>query len=282
MDLFISWSGERSRCIAEALRNWIPMIMNAVQPWLSCADIEKGARWSTDVATKLETSKVGIICLTPGNVHSDWILFEAGALSKTLQNTFVCPLLEGLEPADIKGPLAQFQATRATKDEIKKLLITINSALGDNALADGHLGEAFEVWWPKLKEKLQTLPPEQGSTSPQRQERDILEEILGLVRMEARTQQRQIPPQPILTSRAGGWADERWADTMLEAAREVDPSVNHCIVEHLGTRIEVNLKRNDGLATKINFLPTEMTYEARKRVIQMLSGASGDLWCNPQ
>ena len=66
LDVFISWSGERSRVFAEALRNWIPKIMNAVEPWLSSSDIEKGARWGVDVATKLEASKVGIICLTPG------------------------------------------------------------------------------------------------------------------------------------------------------------------------------------------------------------------------
>ena len=64
-----------------------------LNPWLSSADIDKGSRWATDVAAKLETSKIGIICVTPGNLHSDWILFEAGALSKTLQNTFVWPLL---------------------------------------------------------------------------------------------------------------------------------------------------------------------------------------------
>jgi hypothetical protein len=114
VEVFISWSGERSKCVAEALRNWIPKIINAVLPWLSSADIDKGARWSADVASKLESSKVGIICLTPSNVHSDWILFEAGALSKILKNTFVCPLLIGMEPSDIKGPLAQFQATRST------------------------------------------------------------------------------------------------------------------------------------------------------------------------
>lgn len=112
MDVFISWSGERSRAAAEALRGWLPMIINALKPWLSSADIDKGTRWSTDVATRLEAAKVGILCLTPNNLHSDWILFEAGALSKTLENTFVCPFLIGLEPTDLEQPLAQFQATR--------------------------------------------------------------------------------------------------------------------------------------------------------------------------
>jgi hypothetical protein len=186
MDVFISWSGERSRAAAEALRGWLPKIINAIKPWLSSADIDKGARWSTDVATRLEIAKAGIICLTPNNLHSDWILFEAGALSKTLQNTFVCPFLIGMEPADVKGPLAQFQATRATKEDLIQLLRTLNAALGDGALPDSHIEEAFEVWWPKLKAQLDKLPSDGASGRPSRNERDLLEEILDLVRNQNR------------------------------------------------------------------------------------------------
>ena len=59
------------------------------------------------MAARLAAAKAGIICVTPSNLEAPWILFEAGALSKTLENTFVCPLLIGLEPADVSGPLAQ-------------------------------------------------------------------------------------------------------------------------------------------------------------------------------
>lgn len=145
MDVFISWSGDRSKAMAEYLRRWLKLVINAVDPWMSSSDIDKGARWSSDVASKLAASKVGIICVTPGNLNSSWLLFEAGALSKTLENTFVCPLLVGIEPLDISGPLAQFQATRMTKEDIRKLLGTINSALVEKALSEAHLDEAFEV-----------------------------------------------------------------------------------------------------------------------------------------
>lgn len=142
--------GARSGAAAEALRAWSPKIINALRPWLSSADIDKGARWSSDIAIRLESAKAGIICLTPANLHADWVLFEAGALSKTIQSTFVCPLLIGLEPSDVKGPLAQFQATRIVKGDVLKLLKTLNSGLGENALTEDHVAEAFEVWWPKL------------------------------------------------------------------------------------------------------------------------------------
>lgn len=186
MDVFISWSGERSGAAAKALRDWLPKIINALKPWLSSADIDKGTRWSADVASRLQAAKAGIICLTPSNIHSDWILFEAGALSKTLQNTFVCPLLIGLDPADIQGPLAQFQATRAVKEDVLGLLKTLNSALREDALPDAHIEESFDVWWPKLKNQIESLPQETSKSKPHRSDRELLEEVLALLRNQNR------------------------------------------------------------------------------------------------
>lgn len=187
MEIFISWSGPRSGAAAESLRNWLPKIVNAFKPWLSSADIDKGARWSSDISIRLAAAKAGIICLTPNNLNSSWILFESGALSKTLENTFVCPLLIGLEPADVVGPLAQFQATKATKGDILQLLKTLNSALRELALKDSHIEEVFEVWWPKLEAELAQLPPDGPMTRPHRTDRELIEELVDLARNQTRS-----------------------------------------------------------------------------------------------
>jgi hypothetical protein len=149
--------------------------------------MDKGARWNTDIAIRLESAKAGIICLTPANLHADWILFETGALSKTIQKTLVCPLLIDLEPTEVEGPLAQFQATRVIKSDVLKLLKTLNTALGDEALSDAHIDEAFEVWWPKLDSQFKGLPAEGSEIRPPRTDRDVLEEILGFVRNQTRS-----------------------------------------------------------------------------------------------
>jgi hypothetical protein len=86
MEIFLSWSGHRSKAVAEALRLWLPKVNPAFKPWLSTADIDKGARWASNVAERLEAARAGIVCLTPSNLHADWILWEAGALSKTTKN----------------------------------------------------------------------------------------------------------------------------------------------------------------------------------------------------
>ena|SRR6185312_7799939 len=62
-NIFISWSGKRSLYAAEALREWLPNVIQAAKPWMSERDIEKGARGLTEVGNALEGMKVGIICL---------------------------------------------------------------------------------------------------------------------------------------------------------------------------------------------------------------------------
>lgn len=112
---------------------------------------------------------------------------EAGALSKIIKASLVCTFLIDLEPSDVDGPLAQFQHTRATKDDVLNLLKTLNHAVPQDAtLPEAHLEEALEVWWPKLDQELQRLPPEDVASRPRRSERDLLEEILDLVRNQTR------------------------------------------------------------------------------------------------
>ncbi len=183
MHIFVSWSGERSRAIAQALRDWLPYIFPSAQPWMSAADLDRGARWSLEISEQLDKTHVGIICLTPENVGAPWILYEAGALSKALSRALVCTYLFQLRPADLKGPLVQFQASLANEHDTKKLVFSLNRALGIEALPDERLNKVFSVWWPELQGKLAALSaakPE--SVIPQRTERDILEEILSLQR----------------------------------------------------------------------------------------------------
>lgn len=186
MKVFISWSGQRSAAVADALRYWLPKVIQALEPWMSADDIEKGTRWRSGLASELEKSSVGIICLTRENLASTWIHFEAGALSKQQENTYVCTLLFGLEYTDVREPLAQFQHTRATKDDLRKLISTINTSLGDSKLPESELSESFEVWWPKLEERLARIDEIAANNQPIRNDRELLEEILEVVRTQAR------------------------------------------------------------------------------------------------
>jgi len=158
------------------------MVINAVEPWMSDEDIQKGERWNSVLAAKLETATVGIICLTRDNLNSSWILFESGAISKKVASAFVCPLLIGLEPTEVAGPLASFQLTRSNKHDMKKLVRTIHYALGSSAFPEKRIEAAFEVWWPSLEEQVLKLPQVSARKSALRSDREILDEVLALSR----------------------------------------------------------------------------------------------------
>lgn len=185
MRVFISWSGETSKNIAEILRQWIPGVIQAAKPYYSPDDITKGTRWSSEISKELDASKIGIICLTKVNLESPWIMFEAGALSKNIDKSKVCPILFNVDPTDIQGPLIQFQAAKFSKSEMKKVVKMMNSELGDLALGNDVLDSVFEMWWPKLNEKIEaelSKAVSSARSSDLRPERDLLEEILSLTR----------------------------------------------------------------------------------------------------
>ncbi len=137
MKVFLSWSGTRSKKVAEVLGEYIQQMIQAVEPWIS-SEILKGANWVKEIGSKLEEINFGIICLTRENLDENWILFEAGALSKK-QGAHVCTFLLDLKHTDIKPPLALFQHTIFEKEDIRKLLHTINreaSTLKESKIPD--------------------------------------------------------------------------------------------------------------------------------------------------
>jgi len=185
-NVFISWSGERSQKVGAALYDWLPMVVQAAKPWISAEDIEKGSRGLDEIAKALDVMSVGIICLTPENLERPWILFETGALSKALgDKTRVCPYLFGdLRPEDVKPPVGMFQATRAVKDDTRKLVGTVNRVLG-GSLAEEKLDTLFARMWPELEKNLGAIPAAGLVAAPPRPEREMVAEILELVRAGA-------------------------------------------------------------------------------------------------
>ncbi|MFC5290705.1 hypothetical protein ACFPM7_26930 [Actinokineospora guangxiensis] len=199
MKVFISWSGSLSRKVAEILREWIPSVLQSVDPYVSSEDIDKGARWSSDIASELEGSNFGILCVTKDNLSAPWLNFEAGALSKLFETSRVSPFLFGVDRPDVTGPLLQFQSTVFEHDDILKLIRSIN-ATSDAPLEPSRLEMVFEVWWPRLEERLKsTLTATVASTEAEdkRSVEDVLDEVLELVR----SQQKLISRPEVLLPR---------------------------------------------------------------------------------
>lgn len=189
MKIFISWSGSKSQEVAKILKQWIPCVIQSVEPYFSSADIDKGARWSTDIAKELQDASFGILCVTKDNLSSSWLNFEAGALSKSIEQSKVCPFLVDLKPSDITdSPILQFQMANATRDDVFKLFKSINLNLGDSKLNEDVLSTTFDTFWPKIEEALKSVSSiTDVSTTTKKASKDVqapIEEILELVRYQ--------------------------------------------------------------------------------------------------
>jgi hypothetical protein len=182
--------------VAEALSDWLQRVIQAVKPFYS-PDIDKGAKWSNEIDDALEGTRFGIICLTPDNLKSEWIHYEAGALSKT-KDASIWTFLLDLKPSDVKQPLGRFQHTLAEKTDVLKMLKSINAKLvevGGDSLRDNLLEEIFEESWNKLEARLkkakesiknQSIGEAAAPTESLRKESDKLDEILEILRSQQR------------------------------------------------------------------------------------------------
>ncbi|MFB7401020.1 toll/interleukin-1 receptor domain-containing protein [Streptomyces rubiginosohelvolus] len=215
MKVFLSWSGDRSKAMAEFLRIWLPDVIQAVNPWISSRNISQGSRPLANIADELASSNFGIVCVTPENRGSEWINFEAGALSKTLEDSVVVPLLLGIDKAQVTGPLAQFQMTVSTvKDEVYKLVSDMNDKLGEAALAGDRLERSFEQNWPSFSEEFEKISlstnPQEPKVEEGRSDSDLLEEVLLLARrQERRLVDVESSVQSLMRIREQGFRKER-------------------------------------------------------------------------
>ena len=195
MKVFISWSGDLSRRVALILRDWIENVLQGVEASVSSDDVEKGTMWFGDIAEQLRETGIGILCLTPDNVDAPWILFEAGALSKGLSKNRVCPFLINLDHADLRPPLSQFNGTLPNREDMLRLVQTINEQRGDGALTAERLRTAFDRWWDDFPREFDPIIEKHSPTegTHRRTADEMVPEILEITRSTQKVLQEAGP-----------------------------------------------------------------------------------------
>lgn len=181
MKVFVSWSGEKSRLVASAFKDWLPDLVQSVDVFMSLHDIEAGSRWGNELGVQLNDCNFGIICITPDNISAPWLLYEAGSLGKSIDQSRVIPFRIGIAAADVPFPLAQFQNVNADKDGTLKLLQSINT-VNSQKLESGRLYRLFDKLWPDFERKISEAERNAGTEPLKRSERELLEEILQITR----------------------------------------------------------------------------------------------------
>lgn len=185
MKVFVSWSGSRSKAVAELLSDWIKCVLQASQPWISTRDIDKGAIWFSEISDQLRETSAGIVCLTQENKNKPWILFETGALAKGLSTNRVYTFLIDLTPSDIEDPLAQFNHTTPERSAMWGLISSLNSGLESVRLDERILKQVFDTYWPTFETSFASVlaaTPQEAEVEP-RSGDSILAEILSNTRM---------------------------------------------------------------------------------------------------
>ena len=179
--MFISWSGDKSRTVADALHSWLPTVLaGSAQCFMSNQDIRRGDRGMDVIAGELQDRDFGVVVLTSENLQSPWINFEAGALGTSLGAGKVAPLLLDVTRADVVGPLAQFQSTLLTeRDDVRQFIRDM--ALDAPDIPEASINALFDAKWPELEAVIKHAA---GAASPTttRTAESMLEELLERVR----------------------------------------------------------------------------------------------------
>lgn len=246
MKVFISWSGDRSKAVAELLDEWLQCVLQAIDPWMSSKDIDRGSLWFSEITDQLADTKIGVICLTQDNKTKPWILFEAGALAKGISSSRVCTFLIDLEPTDVGNPLAQFNHTFPNHDGVYELLRTINSSLGDRALKEKVLEKVFETYWPQFEDGFKKALSDNQPHEPiePRSKENMLEEVLTSVRrLDRRMREIEVSTSDRSSDAVSVREAERRRDRIpASMARElIAEMIQHgmpedLVVEHLSER----------------------------------------------
>lgn len=196
MKVFISWSGELSRGVAQVITKNMKLILQEADFFFSKHDIESGARWGREISDALEECQFGIFCLTPDNQHKPWVLFEAGALTKTTDAKGCALLLQGLKPTDVTGPLAQFQHRTMDREGFETLVLDINKSLKKPQDVDG-IRMLLDALYPKIESAYKDLSevisnkPIEVKRSPDEMLEEILESVRRIERFRARARENR-------------------------------------------------------------------------------------------
>ena len=150
--VFLSWSGELSRCVALLFRDFMNQLFTASDPtFISCEDIEMGQKWAEILFTHLKNDNLGIVFVTKENLTAPWLHYEFGALSKEAFSR-VIPVLIDLNRNDVDDtPIGQFQSAISIKKENICKLMTVICKHIKPSIRPKTLSRRFKKNWDKLR-----------------------------------------------------------------------------------------------------------------------------------
>ncbi|MDX2167554.1 MAG: isochorismatase family protein [Deltaproteobacteria bacterium] len=151
MQVFLSWSGDRSRQISLRLYDILPGLVR-VKPWHSERDLGDDENWRGRLEQALDDSQFGIFCLTKDNQKKLWPGYEFGAL----RSKGLCALLFDLDPKDLEGgPFARLDLIPCNEDGLLRLAGLLN-ARSKEPVHERTLQYAARGAWLELRQEIES------------------------------------------------------------------------------------------------------------------------------
>ncbi|MDQ0923335.1 putative nucleotide-binding protein [Pseudarthrobacter sp. W1I19] len=189
MKVFISWSGEVSQHAAQALRNWIPQVLQSIEPWLASTDARPGHLVAHEIQQNLQDASAVLLCLTRQNMLSESFRDEYYALQEA--GPLIMPVCIDFSPNELGRSFPSNRAVALDSPGIRSLVTLLNE-LSDDPLNQTKLDRLLGIWSPKLEEELATALPSLNfksegklkliGTRTDKPTEAVLSEILGEVR----------------------------------------------------------------------------------------------------
>lgn len=159
MKVFICWSGHRSQAFAVIVKAWLQRLMPRRIDVRLSIDIQKGTLWFQELDKALDGARLGIVCLTEEALHSQWIHYEAGILSRALregdrasadepEGPQLFPVLFDMAGSRLSGPLAAYQSTSAhNRDDMWRFVQSVARSADVRAET---VRDRFDAGWTRL------------------------------------------------------------------------------------------------------------------------------------
>jgi hypothetical protein len=197
--IFISWSGDRERAVAEALQAAIPKLCVAdVSIFVSSQSISKGANGVAVIEANLDESAFGIVLVSRENQFAPWLNYEGGWLASTLSRP-VATICLNLRPGDITSPLAPRQATQFENPADMATLLRQVVDLANPMMNDQAFETLLAPVWPQIRDSWSDGGG--GSEPPARDSNEMLAEIVERVR---RIEERELPSRGVNLHKSDG------------------------------------------------------------------------------
>jgi len=97
MKIFLSWSKNKSKLLAEATKRFIEKLLGNSIEFFFSPEMYKGTRVDNEIHENLLLCKKCLVCITSDNFKNPWLLYEAGVVfganHTNSQNGIVIPIL---------------------------------------------------------------------------------------------------------------------------------------------------------------------------------------------